>query len=146
MSSLSLSPALEIPISSESSNSSAQIAETISVKANDHRSYSWLLDCHGFWHNIFLILPSALFLFYLAFQAKKSYRKLWVGRSHIINSYYGIVWLVSLLNFTWCCLQVLNFLSDLIFSLLFYACFGLFSWMICRINLFCVGHKVSFWF
>ncbi|XP_021742356.1 transmembrane protein adipocyte-associated 1 homolog [Chenopodium quinoa] len=101
MSSLPLSQSLEIPISSELNSS----AETISIKPDDHQVYNWLLNCHGFWHNILLILPSALFLLYLAFQVKKSYRKLWVGRSHIINSYYGIVWLVSLLNFTWCCLQ-----------------------------------------
>ncbi|KAL2942327.1 Transmembrane protein adipocyte-associated 1-like protein [Bienertia sinuspersici] len=105
MSLFSVTPALEVPISSES-NSSATIADSVSVKANDHRAYSWLLECHGFIHNFFLILLSALFILYLVFQAKKSYRKLWVGRSHIINSYYGIVWLVSLLNFTWCCLQI----------------------------------------
>ncbi|XP_057541232.1 protein CANDIDATE G-PROTEIN COUPLED RECEPTOR 2-like [Amaranthus tricolor] len=105
MSSLSLSPALDIPISSES-NSSATIAETLSLKTDDHRFYNWLFDCHGFWHNFFLILSSALFLLYLAFQAKKCYTKLCNGRSHIINSYYGIVWLVTLLNFAWCCLQI----------------------------------------
>ena len=118
MSSLSLSPALDIPISSES-NSSATIAETLSLKTDDHRFYNWLFDCHGFWHNFFLILSSALFLLYLAFQAKKCYTKLCNGRSHIINSYYGIVWLVTLLNFAWCCLQVFSLIWIPVFSVFF---------------------------
>lgn len=104
MSSLPQSSALQVSIPSES-NSSAAIADVHSFKADDHRFYSWLVECHGFWHNFALILPSALFVLYLAFQANKSYKKLWAGRSHIINSYYGIVWLVSALNLAWCCLQ-----------------------------------------
>ncbi|CAO2837162.1 unnamed protein product [Amaranthus hypochondriacus] len=104
MSSLSLSPPLEVSITLES-NSPAKITETFITNTNDHRFYSWWFDCHGLLHNFFLILPSALFLLYLAFQAKKCYKKLWIGRSRIINSYYGIVWLVTLLNFAWCCLQ-----------------------------------------
>ncbi|KAL8166621.1 hypothetical protein V2J09_008120 [Rumex salicifolius] len=66
----------------------------------------WLWECHGFWHNFALILPSVSFVLYLALQAKKSCKKLSIGRSHIINSYYGIVWIVSLLNLAWCSLQV----------------------------------------
>lgn len=66
----------------------------------------WLWECHGFWHNVALILPSVSFALYLALQAKRSCKKLSIGRSHIINSYYGIVWLVSLLNLAWCSLQV----------------------------------------
>lgn len=67
--------------------------------------YGWLFNCHGFWHNICLIVPSALFVLYLAFQAKKSFVKLSSGRSYIIIAYYWFLWLVSLLNLAWCLLQ-----------------------------------------
>lgn len=125
MSSLSLSPPLEVSITLES-NSPAKITETFITNTNDHRFYSWWFDCHGLLHNFFLILPSALFLLYLAFQAKKCYKKLWIGRSRIINSYYGIVWLVTLLNFAWCCLQVFSFLSFFLYlELSFFVCMSI---------------------
>ncbi|XP_074320895.1 protein CANDIDATE G-PROTEIN COUPLED RECEPTOR 2-like [Silene latifolia] len=105
MPSLALSTLFQVPISPDLS-SSASIADNIpNLNSNDHEAYLWLSKCHGFWHNFALILSSALFIIYLAIQAKKSYKKLWVGRSHVVNWYYGIVWLVGLLNFAWCCLQ-----------------------------------------
>ncbi|OMO55331.1 hypothetical protein COLO4_36048 [Corchorus olitorius] len=67
--------------------------------------YGWLGECHGFWHNLALIIPSFIFVLFLAFQAKRSYRKLSNGRSYIMISYYGCLWLVSLLNLAWCSLQ-----------------------------------------
>lgn len=66
----------------------------------------WPWECHGIFHNLFLILPSALFVLFLAFQVKKSISKLSNGRSHIIIAYYAILWVVSLLNLVWCSLQV----------------------------------------
>lgn len=68
--------------------------------------YKWLVECHGFFHNIVLIVSSLCFVLYLSFQAKKSFSKLSNGRSHIMTAYYGCLWLVSLLNLAWCCLQV----------------------------------------
>ncbi|OVA18892.1 Uncharacterized protein family [Macleaya cordata] len=65
----------------------------------------WLFDCHGFWYNIALIFPSFLFLVYLGLQARKTYTKLCHGRSYIIISYYGLLWIVSVLNLVWCSLQ-----------------------------------------
>lgn len=73
------------------------------------RFYGWLFECHGFWHNVALIVPSALFVLYLGFQARKSFTKLTHGRSYIMISYYGCLWLVSLLNLAWCSLQVCVF-------------------------------------
>ncbi|CAN6582050.1 unnamed protein product [Malus baccata var. baccata] len=67
--------------------------------------YSWLGECHGFFHNVALIVPSLLFVLYLAFQSKKSFSKLSHGRSYIMIAYYGCLWLVSLLNLAWCCFQ-----------------------------------------
>ncbi|GAB4855473.1 Cullin-associated NEDD8-dissociated protein 2 [Ancistrocladus abbreviatus] len=94
---------LPVPIF-QNSNSIIEVSED-GVDGYNSRLYGWLLDCHGLWHNVALIVPSALFVLYLAFQAKKSYRKLFIGRSYIVNWYYGIVWLVSLLNLAWCALQ-----------------------------------------
>lgn len=67
--------------------------------------YGWLFECHGFWHNVALIVPSFLFVLYLVFQARKSYGKLFHGRSYIMIAYYCSLWLVSLLNLAWCSLQ-----------------------------------------
>lgn len=75
----------------------------------DPKFYGWLFECHGFWHNVALIVPSVLFLLYLGFQARKSFTKLSNGRSYIMISYYGCLWLVSLLNLAWCSLQVCVF-------------------------------------
>lgn len=67
--------------------------------------YKWLVECHGFLHNVVLIVSSVCFVLYLSFQAKKSFSKLSNGRSHIMIAYYGCLWLVSLLSLAWCCLQ-----------------------------------------
>ncbi|XP_048324400.1 protein CANDIDATE G-PROTEIN COUPLED RECEPTOR 2 [Ziziphus jujuba] len=67
--------------------------------------YDWLFECHGFWHNTALIVASLLFVVYLALQARQSFSKLLHGRSYIMISYYGCLWLVSLLNLAWCSLQ-----------------------------------------
>lgn len=66
----------------------------------------WVGKCHGFLHNTILVLASILFVAYLAYEAKKSLSKLSNRRSYIMIAYYGCLWLVSLLNLAWCCLQV----------------------------------------
>lgn len=66
----------------------------------------WLFECHGFWHNVALIVASFLFVLYLALKARENLSRLSHGRSYIMVSYYGCLWLVSLLNLAWCCLQV----------------------------------------
>lgn len=65
----------------------------------------WLSSCHGLWYNLFLIVPSALFVAFLASQARKSLTKLSYGRSYIMISYYGLLWAVSLFNLVWCIFQ-----------------------------------------
>lgn len=70
------------------------------------RIYSWLFECHGFLHNVFLIGCSSAFVLYLAYQSKRSFAKLSNGRSYIMIAYYGCLWLVSLLNLAWCIFQV----------------------------------------
>ncbi|KAJ1417076.1 Transmembrane protein [Sesbania bispinosa] len=72
---------------------------------SSHRFYNWLVECHGFWHNATLIISSILFVLFLALQAKHSFLKFSHSRSYIIISYYGCLWLVTLLNLAWCVFQ-----------------------------------------
>ncbi|PRQ42000.1 putative transmembrane protein adipocyte-associated 1 [Rosa chinensis] len=78
---------------------------TLGEAISGPRLYSWLGQCHGFWHNLALITSSLLFTLYLAYQSRKSFSKLYHGRSYIMMAYYGCLWLVSLLNLAWCFLQ-----------------------------------------
>ncbi|KAF3615103.1 putative LOB domain-containing protein 20-like [Capsicum annuum] len=68
--------------------------------------YGWLVECHGLWHNVLMIVPSALFVLYLASQAKRSFSKVSNSRSHVVAALYAILWLVSIFNLAWCSLQV----------------------------------------
>ena len=96
---------LEIPVSQ---NPNSTLNEGTFVGSS---VYDWLFECHGFLHNAILILASLAFVLYLAFKAKKSFRKLSNGRSSIMSAYYGSLWLFSLLNLAWSCLQVCGFLQ-----------------------------------
>ncbi|XP_042459889.1 protein CANDIDATE G-PROTEIN COUPLED RECEPTOR 2-like [Zingiber officinale] len=69
-------------------------------------SPSWFVGCHGPPYNLALIVPSALFVAYLGWLARKSFLKLTSGQSHLMVSYYALLWLVSLLNLFWCLVQV----------------------------------------
>lgn len=82
----------------------------------DRRLSGWLFNCHGLWYNVSLVFPAFVFVAYLGYQAKKSFTKLSNGRSYIMISYYGLLWLVSLLNLAWCTLQVCDFFFNLLFS------------------------------
>lgn len=66
----------------------------------------WFVECHGLWHNVLMIVPSALFVIYLASQAKRSFSKVSNGRSHVVAVLYAILWLVSIFNLAWCSIQV----------------------------------------
>ncbi|KAL3349480.1 hypothetical protein AABB24_022545 [Solanum stoloniferum] len=65
----------------------------------------WFVECHGLWHNVLMIVPSVLFVLYLASQAKRSFSKVSNGRSHVVAVLYAILWLVSIFNLAWCSLQ-----------------------------------------
>lgn len=83
------------------------ISDSIDVSRNGGNiMYGWLLNCHGFWHNIGLIVPCVMFVLFLAFQAKKSFVKLLNGRSVVMIAYYASLWIVSVFNLAWCLLQV----------------------------------------
>ncbi|KAI3861794.1 hypothetical protein MKX03_027399 [Papaver bracteatum] len=95
------------PVSSNSSSSSSNSSSSVEDFGDINRKLlsGWLFNCHGLWYNLAVIIPSVIFVVYLGYQAKKSFIKLSHGRSHIMISYYGLLWLVSLLNLAWCFLQ-----------------------------------------
>lgn len=73
-------------------------------------------QCHGFWYSFFLIVPSLLFVAYLAFNAKKNFKKLSQGRWHVMVAYYSLLWFATLLNLFWCFRQVILISSCVQFS------------------------------
>ncbi|XP_043726096.1 protein CANDIDATE G-PROTEIN COUPLED RECEPTOR 2-like [Telopea speciosissima] len=93
------------------------ISDSVTERGDYNRRLSgWLSDCHGVWYNVSLIVPSVLFVVYLSLQAKKSFTKLSRGRSYIMIAYYGLLWLVSVLNIAWCSLQTWECTSGKEFS------------------------------
>lgn len=92
----------------------------------------WISDCHSLWHNLALIVSSALFVAFLAAQARRSLTKLSYGRSSIMISYYGLLWAVSLLNLLWCVLQVRSFAGA--FGFWFWFVGGSFEWEAIRLT------------
>ncbi|KAE8817117.1 transmembrane protein adipocyte-associated 1 [Hordeum vulgare] len=77
----------------------------------------WLSDCHGAWYSLAVMLPSLAFVGFLAWQARRSFRRLSYGRSHVVVvAYYALLWAVALLNLLWCFLQVWQCMPDRAFS------------------------------
>lgn len=76
----------------------------------------WLSDCHGILYNLALIIPTVLFIAYLASQARRSFARLTYGRSHIMIAYYALLWIVTILNLLWCLLQTWQCTSGKDFS------------------------------
>ncbi|THU51867.1 hypothetical protein C4D60_Mb06t35580 [Musa balbisiana] len=68
-------------------------------------SPSWLVGCHGLLYNLALIVPSVIFVAYLASLARKSFAKLTNGYSYLMIAYYALLWLISVLNLLWCLVQ-----------------------------------------
>ncbi|KAK1296612.1 hypothetical protein QJS10_CPB15g01444 [Acorus calamus] len=97
---------LETPLSIVPS--AAEILSEVATAASSDGGGSaapWIAGCGTVWYNLALIVPSALFVGFLASRARRSFSKLYRGRSHITIAYYGLLWLVSLLNLAWCGLQ-----------------------------------------
>ncbi|WVY95363.1 hypothetical protein V8G54_034451 [Vigna mungo] len=84
-----------------------QVSDSRGVISNGstHEFFDWLFECHGFWHNATLIIPSFLFVLYLILQARHSFLKLSLSHSYIILSYNASLWLATLLNLAWCFFQ-----------------------------------------
>ncbi|URE24407.1 putative membrane protein [Musa troglodytarum] len=68
-------------------------------------SSSWIVGCHGLPYNLALIVPSALFVVYLASKVRKSFAKLTYGHSYVMMAYYALLWVVTVLNLVWCLVQ-----------------------------------------
>ncbi|KAK1643965.1 hypothetical protein QYE76_061770 [Lolium multiflorum] len=78
---------------------------------------SWLSGCHGAWYSLAVMLPSLAFVGFLAWQARRSFRRLSYGRSHVVVvAYYALLWAVAVLNLLWCFLQVWQCMPDRAFS------------------------------
>ncbi|WOL15458.1 transmembrane protein adipocyte-associated 1-like [Canna indica] len=80
-------------------------APAIADQSAPPASPSWSVGCHGLLYNLALIVPSALFIAYLASQARRSFAKLTNGHSYVMVAYYALLWLVSVLNLLWCLVQ-----------------------------------------
>ena len=67
----------------------------------------WASECHGVLYSLAVMLPSLAFVGFLAWQARRSFRRLSYGRSHVVVvAYYALLWAVAVLNLLWCFLQV----------------------------------------
>lgn len=67
----------------------------------------WASECHGVLYSLAVMLPSLAFVGFLAWQARRSFRRLSYGRSHVVVvAYYALLWVVAVLNLLWCFLQV----------------------------------------
>ncbi|KAK9066583.1 hypothetical protein SSX86_013906 [Deinandra increscens subsp. villosa] len=62
--------------------------------------------CHGLWYSAILSIPALLFVLYLGFHLKKNIKKLRHRRSHVMITYYILLWFSATLNLAWCSLQV----------------------------------------
>ncbi|XP_076922752.1 protein CANDIDATE G-PROTEIN COUPLED RECEPTOR 2-like [Bidens hawaiensis] len=63
-------------------------------------------QCHGLWYTAVLSIPAVLFVLYLGFHLKKNIKKLRHRRSHVMITYYVLLWFSATLNLAWCSLQV----------------------------------------
>uniref|UniRef100_A0ACD5WAH0 Uncharacterized protein n=3 Tax=Avena sativa TaxID=4498 RepID=A0ACD5WAH0_AVESA len=78
---------------------------------------SWMSGCHGTWYSLAVMLPSLAFVGFLAWQARRSFRRLSYGRSHVVVvAYYALLWAVAILNLLWCFLQVWQCMPERAFS------------------------------
>lgn len=67
----------------------------------------WVSECHGVWYSLAVMLPSLAFVGFLAWQARRSFRRISYGRSHVVVvAYYALLWAVAILNLLWCFMQV----------------------------------------
>ncbi|ONM09484.1 hypothetical protein ZEAMMB73_Zm00001d034063 [Zea mays] len=69
----------------------------------------WASECHGVLYSLAVMLPSLAFVGFLAWQARRSFRRISYGRSHVVVvAYYALLWVVAVLNLLWCFLQIMN--------------------------------------
>ncbi|KAI3726848.1 hypothetical protein L1987_66654 [Smallanthus sonchifolius] len=92
-----LPPAGDIPAIIDTRNH-----DTLSSSSAPFSQYK----CHGLWYTAILSIPAVLFVLYLGFHLKKNIKKLRHRRSHVMITYYILLWFSATLNLTWCSLQV----------------------------------------
>nr|XP_043616836.1 protein CANDIDATE G-PROTEIN COUPLED RECEPTOR 2-like [Erigeron canadensis] len=78
------------------------ITDATSSPPSSNQSY----NCHGLWYTAVLSIPAILFVVYLGFHLKKNIKKLRNRRSHVMITYYVLLWFSATLNLAWSSLQV----------------------------------------
>ncbi|XP_020551708.1 uncharacterized protein LOC105168840 [Sesamum indicum] len=68
--------------------------------------------CSSLWRDAALVVPSALLVLYLGFQARRHLKKLSHRKSYVMIAYYALLWFSALLNLAWSLLQE-NYASGL---------------------------------
>ncbi|XP_020547057.1 transmembrane protein adipocyte-associated 1 homolog [Sesamum indicum] len=61
--------------------------------------------CSSLWRDAALVVPSALLVLYLGFQARRHLKKLSYRKSYVMIAYYALLWFSALLNLAWSLLQ-----------------------------------------
>ncbi|KAG8388730.1 hypothetical protein BUALT_Bualt02G0155700 [Buddleja alternifolia] len=61
--------------------------------------------CTGIWREAALVVPAALLVLYLGFQARRNLKKLSHRKSYVMITYYALLWFSALLNLAWSFLQ-----------------------------------------
>ncbi|GER53098.1 hypothetical protein STAS_30585 [Striga asiatica] len=61
--------------------------------------------CNSLWREAALIVPSALLVLYIGFQARRNVKKLMHRKSYVMIAYYALLWVSALLNLAWSMVQ-----------------------------------------
>ncbi|KAL6549336.1 hypothetical protein OROHE_008453 [Orobanche hederae] len=64
--------------------------------------------CNSLWREVALVVPSALLVLYLGFQAKRNVKKLSHRKSYVMIAYYALLWFSALFNLAWSMLQLVT--------------------------------------
>ncbi|KAL2254071.1 UNVERIFIED_CONTAM: Protein CANDIDATE G-PROTEIN COUPLED RECEPTOR 2 [Sesamum indicum] len=92
--------------------------------------------CSSLWRDAALVVPSALLVLYLGFQARRHLKKLSHRKSYVMIAYYALLWFSALLNLAWSLLQFDEILSA--FNLL-----GKSFSQSCDMSIVCLSLRVS---
>ncbi|CAM6087522.1 unnamed protein product [Calypogeia fissa] len=65
-----------------------------------------LVSINSMLAHVLLLLPSLVFLLFLAWRVQSSVRKLAHSKSHIMSTYYVFLWIIAVLNLCWCILEI----------------------------------------
>lgn len=125
------SPNITLPIDSLQNITDPPVRSKIG-RISEWYSSGGTAGCNSFWRHAALVVPSALLLLYLGFQARRNLKKLRHRKSYVIIAYYALLWASALLNFVWSILQV-GFRCFFFLKLWIQARLRAFVWILCAI-------------